>query len=173
MKTTKHAQPALKRTRENKLTNPDGMAPASHPTGGCILLVDDDPSVRESLRELLTGEGYTVVPAENGDQALELVNQSPIDLVLLDLNMPSKNGWDTFEALTNGHPFIPVIIVTARPNQYFMALNAGAGALMEKPMDIPALLQTMEKLLAESAERRLQRLVGQNPEFHFKPASAS
>src|SRR5215510_12878619 len=55
---------------------------------GIILLVDDDPMVRESLHDLLVAEGYFVIPAENGQQAVDLVNRSPVDLVLLDLNMP-------------------------------------------------------------------------------------
>jgi DNA-binding response OmpR family regulator len=136
-----------------------------------ILLVDDDPTVRGSLNDVLMAEGYLVIPAENGQQALDLANQSPVDLVLLDLNMPVKNGWDTFERLTAEHPLIPIIIATARPNQLFTALGAGAGALLEKPMDIPTLLRAMEKLLAETAEQRLARLAGKETEFHFKPAT--
>jgi len=93
--------------------------------------------------------------------------------VLLDLNMPVKNGWDTFEQLTREHPLIPIIIATARPNQLFTALSAGVGALLEKPMDIPTLLQAMAKLLVETAEQRLARLVGKKTEFHYKPATAS
>lgn len=135
-----------------------------------ILLVDDDPTVRDSLNDLLTGEGYRVIPAENGAAALELAAVRPVDLALLDLNMPVKNGWDTFQQLTFEHPLIPVIIVTARPNQLFTALGAGAGALLEKPMDIPVLLRTMEKLLAESAEKNLARLAGRETEFHYRSA---
>ena len=86
--------------------------------------------------------------------------------------MPVKNGWDTFERLTAEHPLIPIIIATARPNQLFTALSAGAGALLEKPMDIPTLLQTMEKLLGETAEQCLARLAGKNTEFHYRPATA-
>ena len=138
--------------------------------GKRILLVDDDSTVRDSLNDVLVSRGYSVIPAENGQQALELANESSVDLVLLDLNMPIKNGWDTFEQLTREHPLIPVIIATARPNQLFTALGAGAGALLEKPMDIPTLLRTMEKLLAETAEQRLARLAGQKAEFHYKPS---
>src|SRR5213593_2447696 len=115
-----------------------------------ILLVDDDATVRDSLNDVLQSEGYRVIPAENGQQALDLANKWPVDLVLLDLNMPVKNGWDTFERLTAERPLIPIIIVTARPNQLFTALNAGVGALLEKPMEIRTLLWTMEKLLAET-----------------------
>ena len=139
--------------------------------GSRILLVDDDQAVRDSLKEVLEGEGYVVVPAENGERALELANESRIDLVLLDLNMPVKNGWDTYERLTDEHTFTPVIIITARPNQLFTAIGAGVGALMEKPMDIPTLLGTMERLLAEPPEKHLERLVGRNKEFFYKPAA--
>ncbi|MGA2866175.1 MAG: response regulator [Verrucomicrobiota bacterium] len=138
-----------------------------------ILVVDDDPTVRDSLNDVLVAEGYLVIPAENGQQALDLANKCSVDLVLLDLNMPVKNGWDTFEQLTREHPLVPIIIATARPNQLFTALSAGAGALLEKPMDIPTLLRTMEKLLVETGEQRLARLVGKNTEFHYQPATAS
>jgi DNA-binding response OmpR family regulator len=127
--------------------------------------------VRDSLNEVFVAEGYFVIPAENGQQALDLANQLPVDLVLLDLHMPIKNGWDTFERLTAEHPLLPIIIVTARPNQLFTALSAGAGALLEKPMDMPTLLRTMEQLLAEPAEQRLARLVGKKTEFHYMPAT--
>ena len=140
--------------------------------GKRVLLVDDDPTVRDSLNDVLVSEGYFVIPAENGQQALDLAKKLPVDLVLLDLNMPIKNGWDTFERLTAEQPFLPIIIVTARPNQLFTALSAGAGALLEKPMDIPTLLRTMEQLLAEPAEQRLARLVGKKTEFHYQPATA-
>ena len=147
--------------------------PGSFRPGKRILLVDDDPAVRDSLNDVLASEGYFVVPAENGQQALDLATQFPVDLVLLDLNMPVKNGWDTFERLTAEHPLVPVIIVTARPNQFFTALGAGAGALLEKPMDIPTLLKTVERLLAETAEQCLARLAGKETEFHYKAATAN
>jgi CheY-like chemotaxis protein len=139
--------------------------------GKLVLLVDDDPTVRDSLSDVLVPEGYVVIPAENGQQALDLAARLPVDLALLDLNMPIKNGWDTFEQLTREHPFIPILIATARPNQLFTALSAGAGALLEKPIDIPTLLRTMENLLAESAEQRLARLAGKISEFTYMPAS--
>ncbi len=87
--------------------------------------------------------------------------------VLLDLNMPRKNGWDTFERLSAEHPLVPVILITARPNQLFTAVEAGVGALLEKPLDIPILLQTITRLLAESVERRLARLAGRDVPFRY------
>jgi DNA-binding response OmpR family regulator len=145
-------------------------APGPYRARKRVLLVDDDPAVRDSLGNVLVSEGYQVVPAENGEQALELANKVPVDLALLDLNMPVKNGWATFEELIGSRPLLPVIIITARANQVFTALSAGAGALMEKPMDIEALLNTMTALLNEPAEQRLARLVGKSSRFHYKPA---
>src|SRR5712671_4058343 len=147
----------------------DRRSPGWAPAHKRILLVDDDSTVRDSLNDVLLAEGYLIIPAQDGQQALDLANKAPVDLVLLDLNMPVKNGWDTFEQLTREHPFIPVIIVTARPNQLFTALGAGAGALLEKPMDIRTLLRTMAKLLAETAEQRMARLAGKQAKFHYKP----
>jgi DNA-binding NtrC family response regulator len=149
------------------------QATAAQPLHNRVLIADDDSCVRGSLAAVLASEGYIVIPAENGQQALDLVNASSVDLVLLDLNMPVKNGWDTLEHLTREHPLIPIIIATARPNQLFTALNAGVGALLEKPMDIPVLLRTMEKLLVESTEQRLARLAGKKTEFHYHSATTS
>lgn len=132
-----------------------------------VLLVEDDLTVCCSVDAVLFSEGYHVIVAGNGEKALEFASKYAVDLVLLDLNLPVKNGWDTFATLTAEYPLLPVIIITARPNQHFTALAAGVGALMEKPLDISALLRTMEKLLAEPAERRLARLVGKAAEFHY------
>ena len=79
---------------------------------------------------------------------------------------------DDDQGLTAEHPLLPIIIATARPNQLFTAVSAGAGALLEKPMDIPTLLRTIKMLLVETAEQRLARLVGKKAEFHYMPATA-
>ena len=135
-----------------------------------ILLVDDDAGVRGSLSDVLASEGFVVIPANDGAHALERIAAIPVDLVLLDLNMPRKNGWDTFERLSTEHPLVPVIVITARPNQLFTAMGAGVGALLEKPLDMPTLLGTIRRLLAESAEIRLARLAGRAADFHYSAA---
>jgi DNA-binding response OmpR family regulator len=135
-----------------------------------ILLADDDPGLRESLAAVLRSDGYAVLPAKDGQEALDMVSAFEVDLVLLDLNMPVKNGWDTFERLTAENPLTPIIIITARPNQLFTALSAGVGALLEKPLDISELLQTIHSLLRESSEARLRRLTGGNAPFYYQRA---
>lgn len=136
-----------------------------------LLVVDDDASVREMLARVLLGEGYSVQTAANGTEALDIAAAQPFDLVLLDLTMPGKNGWDTFARLRAENPLLAVIIITARPNQFFTAVGAGVGALLEKPLDFPKLLETVSSLLAESAEARLARVAGKSAEFHYLPTA--
>jgi DNA-binding response OmpR family regulator len=138
-----------------------------------ILLVDDDPAIRAMLARLLTEERYFVLTAANGQEALDLALTTGLDLVLLDLNLPMKSGWDVFERLTAERPDLPVIIITARPNQLFTAVGAGAGALMEKPLDFPKLLQTIRVLLDKPVETRLARLAGKRAQFHYAPSESS
>src|ERR1019366_9439889 len=105
-----------------------------------ILVVDDDPSVRTMLKWVLVGEGYRVRSAADGATALQVADTAPPDLVLLDVKLPKENGWDVFRRLTRRWPSLPVVIITARPNQLFTALAAGGGMLLEKPLHIPKML---------------------------------
>ena len=63
-----------------------------------------------------------------------------------------------------------VVVITARPNQLFTALAAGVGALVEKPLHIPKMLQAISRLLRESVETRLARVAGKVAQFHYLPA---
>jgi CheY-like chemotaxis protein len=137
------------------------------PAKNRILVVDDDSSVREMLTRVLVGEGYLVWVAADGTTALEIAAAAKVDLVLLDLNLPGTGGWDTFERLTVENPLLAVIIITARSNQLFTATSAGVGALLEKPLNFPKLLQTIRRLLAEPVESRLARMAGKPANFHY------
>jgi CheY-like chemotaxis protein len=128
-----------------------------------VLLVDDDPSVLDALGTVIESEGFELVSAANGHQALEKFRLQPIDIVLLDLNMPVKGGWDTLERLTTINPLLPIIIITARSDAYPVATAAGV-SLMQKPLDIPLLLEAMRELLAEPAAKRLARVTGHGPQ---------
>ena len=134
-----------------------------------ILLVDDDPGIRQILVRLLTEENFVVLTAANGVEALVLNASAKFDLVLLDLNMPVKNGWETFEQMSADNPLLPIILITARPGQFFPALASGVGALLEKPLDFTKLFQTIHELLEESEEERLARLTGRSAAFSYIP----
>jgi len=122
------------------------------------------------LKRVLAEEGYRVRSAANGAAAPQVANTASPDLVLLDLKLREENGWDVFRRLTRKWPLLPVVVLTARPNQLFPALAAGVGALVEKPLAIPKMLQTISRLLRESVETRLARVAGKFAQFHYLPA---
>ncbi len=127
---------------------------ASADSEGCeprkrILVVDDDEAVRTGLRCVLASEGYEVVVARHGREAVKLFRESPCDLALIDMNMPLLPGWGTIADLRVLNGRLPVIIITARPDQRNIAGAAGV-ELMEKPLDLPLLLKRIGALLAES-----------------------
>ena len=125
-----------------------------------VLIADDDKSVRNSLRKVLEEADYDVLLASNGEEALKVFEGENVDLLLLDIGLPAKSGWDIFERITTEHPTLPIIIITGQTGQFEVATAAGVGALMEKPLDAPMLLRTIGELLAESKEMRLRRLCG-------------
>jgi two-component system response regulator MprA len=137
--------------------------------GKRILLVDDERSIRESLSKILRAEGYEVVLAENGQEAIKQHGTERIDLLILDLNMPVINGWVTLDWLAAINPLLPVIIITGRSNQRALAETAGADALMEKPLDVPLLLQTLRELIDEPMDSRIQRVRNRAAGFRYVP----
>ena len=77
-----------------------------------LLIVDDEPEIREMLAEYFEWNGYTALTAENGVQALELAEQEP-DLILLDVNLPGMDGLSVCKAL-RGHLSCPILFLTAK-----------------------------------------------------------
>jgi len=128
-----------------------------------ILVVEDDEGVRAMLVRVLCEDGYSTLSAADGTRALEIARTVHLDLVVLDLGLPDKAGWDVFEKLTATNPLLAVIVITAKPNQAAVAKASGVGAFLEKPLDFPALLEMAGRLLAESAESRLNRMLGRAP----------
>jgi DNA-binding response OmpR family regulator len=119
-----------------------------------ILLADDDPGIRQMLGRVLESEDYEVVAAKTGREAAALCLANLPDLALLDLNMPDKDGWEAFCLIKTIQPLVPVIVLTARPNQYEKAVEMGADALMEKPLNLRLLMGTIRNLLAETGADR-------------------
>jgi DNA-binding response OmpR family regulator len=125
--------------------------------GERILVLDDEASIREALDKVLRAEGYEVVCAGSEEETFEKFAECKIDLLLLDLGLPVKDGWATLEWLNWVNPLLPVVIITARSHQHELAKCAGADALMEKPLDVPRLLLTIRELMDEPLESRAQR----------------
>lgn len=123
-----------------------------------VLLVDDEPKICAALAGALVSEGFDVLFADSGDEAIREFSQGKFDIVLLDLRMPGLNGWETLAQLRWLRPLLPVIVITALPYQQAAADAAGVGALLEKPLDIPELVETMRRLLAAPNKGRLVRI---------------
>jgi len=112
-----------------------------------ILVVEDDDDIREAMSAFLEAEGYPVIQARNGDEALQMLRSAAqrFCLVLLDLFMPVKNGWE-FRAEQLGDPAIaqvPVVIVSADRSAREKAATLGAIDCMVKPIDFTRLLDTV------------------------------
>ena len=113
-----------------------------------VLLVEDDADIRDSLQDILEDEGFDVVPAANGKQAIDFLtlNDPPgADLVILDLMMPLVSGWQVLEVLTadNSLRRIPVIVLSALP----VSRPERALEIVRKPFDFETLVASIHKVL--------------------------
>src|ERR1019366_9096975 len=87
-----------------------------------ILVVDDNPRIRQSLQKVLRAEGYEVVLAAAGREGIEKFGAEQIDLLLLDVSLPDIGGWDVFGTVSSLNPFVPILIITGRDEQYDLAV---------------------------------------------------
>jgi two-component system response regulator MprA len=121
-----------------------------------LLVVDDDPDVRDSLRRALGYAGYAVATAANGADALTSVARSPVDLIILDVLMPMLNGFDTCRALRNRGDATPVLTLTALDavDDRVTGLEAGADDYLVKPFALRELLARVNALLRRTQPSR-------------------
>jgi CheY-like chemotaxis protein len=134
-----------------------------------VLVVDDDPNVRFTVRVALEGapppdgEPMAVVEAADGEEALRRLAAGGVDVVLLDLMMPGLDGFGVLQALRGeDRPQVPVIMLTARGREADVttAFRAGADGYLTKPFDVDELAElTAEVALASPEERRHRRMV--------------
>jgi two-component system KDP operon response regulator KdpE len=113
-----------------------------------ILIVDDQPTIRASLALMFTRAGYRTLTAADGVAAEAVLRDWRADLVLLDLGLPERDGVETLPALRRVQPGLPAIIITGWPDAEAAAAAAGADALLEKPLEIPQILEVVRQLLA-------------------------
>ena len=132
-----------------------------------ILLADDSPQIRESLGKLLRNSGHHVTLAAHGGQVLELALNVDFDLLVLDLNMPEMDGWDALDHLATMKPSLPVIIITAQPDQREWAEAEGARVLMEKPLDLTLLLKFIREFTLNGPSSADLIQSGSLPRFRF------
>jgi nitrogen regulation protein NR(I) len=114
-----------------------------------ILIVDDDPQLRQSFDKLMTQEGHAVKTAASGEAGLAAVRSHPFDLVIMDVRLPGMNGLETFSAMREIEPRLPVIIMTAfgTTETAIEATKMGAFDYVLKPFDIPEILTLIEQAI--------------------------
>jgi len=94
-----------------------------------ILIVDDEPIVRESLRDWLQDAGYKVMTAESGEEALEIINKNNFSVMILDIRLPGRTGIAVLKEVRVKKPDLKTIIITAYPNSDLTAEAMKLGAL--------------------------------------------
>jgi len=114
-----------------------------------ILIVDDEPSILQSLSGLLSDEGFEVKTAPNGYEALKIVDTDSPDLILLDIWMPGIDGIETLKEIKKDNPYIQVIIITGHGTieTAVKGIKLGAFDLIEKPLSIDKVIVTINNAL--------------------------
>jgi len=117
-----------------------------------ILVVDDEPQIRRVLRATLSNNGFDVIEAKNGGEAIEMVMRDRPDLILLDVNMPGMSGFEVCTKIRLSFSG-PIIMVTVRNSEHdkILALDSGADDYVVKPFAIGELLARIRAALRRSA----------------------
>jgi CheY-like chemotaxis protein len=125
--------------------------PSPPPTDSrLVLLVEDEPCLREMVSEFLEFEGYEVIEARDGTQAVQILNErrpppESLCIVLLDMMMPRLNGMDVLHHLTDLGEYVPVVAMSANRELLAEAAAAGAKATLPKPFDLDRLLRVVAR----------------------------
>lgn len=123
--------------------------PVDDPADAAILFVDDDSDLRQYVCEELSEEYKLVYVAGNGQEAIKVLGEKKIDLVVSDVMMPVMDGQTLCVTIKASDPTLPVILLTARADNASReeGLNAKADDYIQKPFDVDALLDSINKLL--------------------------
>lgn len=126
-----------------------------------ILIVDDEPDVLLLCRVNLEFEGYTVLEAQNGEEALQKIGDESPDLVLLDIMMPGMDGWQVLEAIKSRPEMadLPVVMLTAKAQErdQIRGWSGGVSDYVTKPFNPIALSQTIKRALEPTTPGDLEK----------------
>jgi two-component system KDP operon response regulator KdpE len=127
-----------------------------------ILAVDDEPPIRRFLRTSLTAQGYSVLEAEDGQGALDLLRRNAVDLVVLDLGLPGMDGFEVIRRVRETGSSVPIVVLSVRTDEAgkVRALDLGADDYISKPFGVDELLARIRAAL----RHRLQQ-EGEKPLF--------
>jgi len=121
------------------------------------LVIEDDISILEGLKDNLKFEGYRVITETNGKRGLKLAFERNVDLLLLDIMLPGLNGYDICRKVKSEHPDLPIIMLTARGSEIdkVSGLDTGADDYITKPFSLPELLARIRAALRRSGDDAL------------------
>lgn len=137
-----------------------------------LLLVEDDDMLGESLKKALERHAYGVDWVQDGESAIETLQDSPFAAVVLDINLPKRSGLEVLQDMRKRKNMTPVLLLTARdlPQQKVDGLDAGADDYLVKPFDLDELLARLRALVRRSAGRAETKL--QCLDVELEPASS-
>src|SRR3989442_1811196 len=117
-----------------------------------ILLVEDEPNLRRTLTDLLRSDGYLVESSGDGVEGQELATKNPFDLIILDVMLPSRDGFEVCRCLRENGINTPVLMLTARSelNNKVQGFKAGSDDYLTKPFETPELEARIQALLRRS-----------------------
>lgn len=111
-----------------------------------ILVIDDDPAILGTIHEILDMEGYPVLTARNGAEALQMLERQRPSLVLLDMRMPVMDGWAFTREMRERGVQVPILVMTAAQSARSWAEEIGAQGYLAKPFQLLDLLNAVERL---------------------------
>jgi len=121
-----------------------------------ILVIEDDAAILRGLQDNLLFEGYRVLTAADGESGLRAALENDVDLVVLDIMLPGKNGYDICRTLKQTKPELPVVMLTARGQEIdiISGLDLGADDYITKPFSVPQLLARIRAILRRYCKSR-------------------
>jgi two-component system KDP operon response regulator KdpE len=133
-----------------------------------ILVVDDEPAIRRFLRTSLTAQGYQIFEAETAKAALEAMRRNVLDVLVLDLGLPDRDGFEVIQELRGAGSALPIIVLSSRADEAgkVRALDLGADDYVTKPFGVDELLARVRAAL----RHRLQQQ-GEHPIFRVRDLS--
>jgi CheY-like chemotaxis protein len=139
----------LKAAVEPEKPEPQPQAKGETSGSATILVVDDEEYIRDILSETFKACGYRMLSAANGVEALKILNKESVDVVLLDMRMPMKDGLSVVKEIADRLPTLPVIIVTglASDDEVKEAEKVGVFSCIRKPFEIQKLIEEVQKAL--------------------------
>ena len=137
-----------------------GTIPSPHPVGpapstageSTILLVDDDHGVLASLARVLLSEGWNVITAANGEEALKCLTEQQPDIMITDLSMGDVSGWDLLFHENMQRPGLPIFVITALPPSELGGADRFATEFFQKPLDLEALVAAIHRCLGAAQQ---------------------